>query len=1135
LNRRIWLPLLLVVAASVAVTAGLAGAASGGTTVAGLRGHLALPSSLTGLGATQAPLGASNKMVGYILELPAKPVVVVDASSKAAGNGPLSRAQRSTLAQQIKAAQAPVAQAVHNLGGHVTASFQTVYNGMGVRIPARDAYKLAHLKGVKAIYAMRTFKPANVNSVPLINAPQTWDGLAGFTGTGIKIGDIDTGLDYTHADFGGPGSKDEWNYALANSTADPTNNTDYCSTDVFGPTQPCFGSDAPKVKGGTDLVGNCYDAASGTPYNANGIDCVAQDEITPATTPQPDSNPLDCNSHGTHTAGTLAGFGVDGDGNTYPGPYNASTISGNDWTVGPGVAPNASLYAIRVFGCSGSVDDATLIQAMDWAVTNGMDVINMSLGANFGSSSDADSVAASNTAKDGVIVVSASGNAGNAPYITSSPAAGTNGIAVAANDSNPSFPAASLALTNSDSSSGPTLIAQDSNGATLPTGPYSLAVIPATANDVTLGDTDSISYGCSVADDQANGDVTGEVIVVERGSCARVAKAIYGQEAGAAAVVMVNTASGYPPYEGKITSNPDTGESITVTIPFLGVEGADNTLPSATDAGVALDNANGGTVDLENTSDIANPNYEGLASFSSFGPSAGTFLKPEITAPGVSVDSAGMGTGNQALIDSGTSMATPHVAGEAALVKQAHPTWHLVQYYKDAILNTANPYNVANFSLRGAGAGEADAYAATHTQVVASGYPTGMSSLNFQAPAMKSDYTKSQFIRLHNFSSSAATFDLGENGDFVTGYDHSIAFSIADSPVTTVTVPAHGTKSVQVTLSIPLDSAVDPLDQFCDWNCYDTSSFDDMGGLITLTPDTGDDNSDIGLSVPYYVVPTAASAVKARINTTKLAKNGTANALVSNKTGGTFGFADWFGLGGTSPLSSTDIGSADLLAAGVQSFPDEGLVEFALKVSKPWTNPAEDEFDIYVDVNGDGYPDYDVLAVNFAALNAAAPNLGVVSVCPFNINHTGALLLSRCRTQELSEAFFNGTTMELPVLDSQLERSAVPDIAAGVPITYSVFSFDRNGGTDAIGSYDSETGLMTPAGSFDAFTPAFSNGTSYEGGDFVGAGSTTLDPLTIDPAQWAATPQQGFLVLMQNNRGHGNSDESVNIPFSLGG
>jgi subtilisin family serine protease len=1104
-----------VVAAAFTVTAGLAGAASGGTP-GGIAGRLALPASLQGLnlGTDNAPLGASNKTVGVILELPAKPVAVVDAASKAAGNGPLSMTQRSTLIGQIKAAQSPVAQAVRNAGGTVTAKFQTVYNGMGVQIPARDAYKLAQLPGVKAIYAMHTFKPANVNSVPLIGGPATWDGVNGFTGTGMKIGDIDTGLDYTHADFGGPGTTDAWNCASANSTADPS--TVDCG-EAGGNLGQYFGPNAPKVKGGIDLVGNDYNADP----NSGGYDPV----------PAPDNNPLDCNGHGTHTAGTLAGYGVDGAGNRYSGPYNADTINDNSWTVGPGVAPNASLYAIRVFGCAGSVNDDVLLQAMDWAVNNGMDVINMSLGANFGSASDADSVAASNTAKDGVIVVSASGNAGNAPYITSSPAAGTNGISVAANDSTASFPAADMTLTKADTTSGGTRTAINANGYDFTPGTYNLKVIYSSGT--------TISLGCSAAADGGAGslDGTNTIIVVARGTCGRVAKAIYGQQAGASGVIMVNNSTSYPPYEGKITTNPDDGSSYTVTIPFLGVQGSSS--PSTSAAGLQLKAADGGTIDIQPDT-IANPTYLYLASFSSFGPSAGTYLKPEITGPGVSVDSAGMGTGNQAIIESGTSMATPHIAGEAALVKQAHPSWKQVQFYKDAILNTANPTNVANWSLRGAGAGEGAAYNATHTQVVASGYPNGMSSLNFQAPAMKTDFSKSQYIRLRNFSSSPATFDLADNGDYSTGNSHTVSFSQNGSSISSVTVPAHGTASVKVTLNIPLSSAVDPFDQFCDWNCYNTSTFDDLGGMITLSPQTGDDNSGIPLSVPYYAVPTAASAIKARINTIQLQKNGTANALVSNKTGGTWGYADWFSLSGTSPLSNTDIGAADLLAAGVQTFPDLQSLTFALKVSKPWTNPAENEFDIYVDVNGDGMPDYDVLGVNWNALNSAAPTLAVSDVCPFNTNGSGSLVLSRCHVHYLAGAMFNGTTMELPADWSQLCDTAhgFPCIGDNnAPITYSVFSFDRNGGFDSMGSYDSGTDTITPgADSFDPFNPVFTNGTCWYSEDCVDAGTSVIDPLTVDPTAWAANPQEGFLVLAQNNRGHGNQDESTSIPFSpLGG
>ena len=85
-------------------------------------------------------------------------------------------------------------------------------------------------------------KPLNVVSVPRIQAPIAWSGAAGVRGEGIKIGIIDTGIDYTHADFGGTGTVAAYQAALATDTA---------------PADPkLFGPKAPKVKGGTDLVGD---------------------------------------------------------------------------------------------------------------------------------------------------------------------------------------------------------------------------------------------------------------------------------------------------------------------------------------------------------------------------------------------------------------------------------------------------------------------------------------------------------------------------------------------------------------------------------------------------------------------------------------------------------------------------------------------------------------------------------------------------------------------------------------------------------------------------------------------------------------------------------------------------------------
>ena len=110
--------------------------------------------------------------------------------------------------------------------------------------------------------------------------------------------------------------------------------------------------------------------------------------------------------------------------------------------------------------------------------------------------------------------------------------------------------------------------------------------------DPTTGTIADESLGCSVA--AFGGPLPANTIaVVNRGVCARVAKAIFGQQAGAAAVIMVNNATALPPFEGTITSNPDDGTPYTVTIPFIGVKGLPTT---ATSDGGRLRAANGVSV-----------------------------------------------------------------------------------------------------------------------------------------------------------------------------------------------------------------------------------------------------------------------------------------------------------------------------------------------------------------------------------------------------------------------------------------------------------------------------------------------------------------------------------------------------------
>src|SRR5207302_8380375 len=116
---------------------------------------------------------------------------------------------------------------------------------------------------------------------------------------------------------------------------------------------------------------------------------------------------------------------------------------------------------------------------------------------------------------------------------------------------------------------------------------------------------------------------------------------------------------------------------------------------------------------------ITNGNYTGFASFSSGGPRIGdSSLKPDVSAPGVSITSTGSGTGNAAATISGTSMSSPHVAGVAALTRQAHPTW-TVEDIKAAIVNTGRPSGVLGYRTSRGGTGLAQPAGSTATQVVA--------------------------------------------------------------------------------------------------------------------------------------------------------------------------------------------------------------------------------------------------------------------------------------------------------------------------------------------------------------------------------------------------------------------------------
>ena len=171
------------------------------------------------------PPGVRNAPTTVVVQLAGEPVAAQDAAA------PLTKDQKRQLKDQLKNKQAPVIAQIQSQGGQVLASYQVAYNGVKVRIKSRDAGKLASIPGVVAVRPLQLMKPYNVHGVPLIGAPEAWAGPNGVHGEGIKVAVIDTGIDYTHADFGGPGTAAAYQTAHAAETqpADPA---------LFGPRGP---------------------------------------------------------------------------------------------------------------------------------------------------------------------------------------------------------------------------------------------------------------------------------------------------------------------------------------------------------------------------------------------------------------------------------------------------------------------------------------------------------------------------------------------------------------------------------------------------------------------------------------------------------------------------------------------------------------------------------------------------------------------------------------------------------------------------------------------------------------------------------------------------------------------------------
>ncbi len=331
--------------------------------------------------------------------------------------------------------------------------------------------------------------------------------------------------------------------------------------------------------------------------------------------------PVDRNGHGTQVAGVIAA-----DGGVV------------------GVAPGVRILAYKVSDDGESVSSDLIVMAIRRAVEDGADVINISLGVN--RTNTRIDAAINDAVRAGVLVVAASGNDGPGPSTIGSPGANPNALTVGATHNN---------ITSS-------LVS------TLEIGSVQYHVIPMLGiGDIpqpVAGNVVYAKYGRDGDVADAGDLVAGSILLVERGGQTEDEVVYFTEKeyaaagAGAGAVVVYNSEPGI--YLGDVSESV-TIDGYTPRIPIVSMSQED---------GQEIARMVGGGQEVAGELDVFyNPDH--IAFFSSRGPASPFYVKPDLVAPGAFINSTDVGGSYN--ISSGTSFATPHVAGAAALLLEKHP------------------------------------------------------------------------------------------------------------------------------------------------------------------------------------------------------------------------------------------------------------------------------------------------------------------------------------------------------------------------------------------------------------------------------------------------------------------------------
>jgi len=623
------------------------------------------------------PVWGGQSYERYALVLEDPPVAKLISNRKE-----LRRAAAEDRRRVIEAKQASLRSELASRNIHVTGSVKTLLNAVFVAVPEGRVTELKSLAGVKRVAHLPRIKRFLDEAAELVNAPAAWNALGGIqnAGAGIKIGILDTGIDKDHPAFRDASLAMPAGYPKCRQQ--PVNDCAWTSTKI--------------------IVARSY------------VDMIAAGYTTdPAETSRPDDlTPRDRVGHGT-AAATIAGGGR----NTGP----VTTITG--------IAPKAYLGSYKIFGSPG-VNDFTfgdvIIQALEDAFVDGMDIVSLSLGSpaiygptdtgsvcgeDAGQACDVRAEAVQRAVAGGMTVVASAGNSGDEgiefPTLgtVASPGTAPGAITVGAATNSHAF-FQQVRVTGggvpSDLQRIPALFGD---------GPLPSGTLTAPLRDVSKLGNDGRACAALAA-----GSLNGAIALIERGDCFFSVKVNNAQAAGAAGVVIYRTDFDYP-----------------FSPAGLGDTGIPAAMVGRTD-GFALKDFLNTHPEREVTMDPAlfsiDAQADDMADFSSRGPSMGlNAIKPEVVAVGTDMYTATQSYDPNSEMDDpsgytvvqGTSFSGPMVAGAAALVKQRRPGLTPAQI-KSAIVNTANPA-VGDIdgpaSVTAMGAGKLNVGGAVNTTIMA--------------------------------------------------------------------------------------------------------------------------------------------------------------------------------------------------------------------------------------------------------------------------------------------------------------------------------------------------------------------------------------------------------------------------------